>query len=102
MVNETRLGPGAARRPLSMLKKYGMLRSISSKGNCYDNAVAESFFSSFKNGIVHPLGLSHSGSGEEREAIISASTRVAVLICAAHPLSANKPDRISSRIVLGD
>jgi putative transposase len=36
-----------------MLKKYGMLRSISSKGNCYDNAVAESFFSSLKDGIVH-------------------------------------------------
>ena len=36
-----------------MLKKYGMLRSTSRKGNCYDNAVAESFFRSLKNGIVH-------------------------------------------------
>jgi putative transposase len=38
---------------LALLKKYGMLRSMSSKGNCYDNAVAESFFSSLKNEIVH-------------------------------------------------
>ena len=26
---------------------------MSGKGNCYDNAVAESFFSSLKNEIVH-------------------------------------------------
>lgn len=38
---------------LALLKKYGMLRSMSGKGSCYDNAVAESFFSSLKNEIVH-------------------------------------------------
>ena len=38
---------------LALLKKYGMLRSMSGKGNCYDNAVAESFFSSLKNELVH-------------------------------------------------
>jgi len=38
---------------LALLTKYGMLRSMSGKGNCYDNAVAESFFSSLKNEIVH-------------------------------------------------
>lgn len=38
---------------LALLKKYAMLRSMSGKGNCYDNAVAESFFSSLKNEIVH-------------------------------------------------
>jgi putative transposase len=38
---------------LALLKKYGMVRSMSAKGNCYDNAVAESFFSSLKNEIVH-------------------------------------------------
>ena len=38
---------------LALLKKYGMLRSMSAKGNCYDNAVVESFFSSLKNEIVH-------------------------------------------------
>ena len=30
-----------------------MVSSMSGKGNCYDNAVAESFFSSLKNEIVH-------------------------------------------------
>ena len=38
---------------LALLEKYGMLRSMSGKGNCYDNAVAESFFSSLKNELVH-------------------------------------------------
>ena len=38
---------------LALLKKYEMLRSMSGKGNCYDNAVAESFFSSLKNEIIH-------------------------------------------------
>ena len=38
---------------VDLLKKHGMLRSMSGKGNCYDNAVAESFFSSLKNEIVH-------------------------------------------------
>ena len=38
---------------VELLKKHGMLRSMSGKGNCYDNAVAESFFSSLKNEIVH-------------------------------------------------
>ena len=33
---------------LALLKKYRMLRRMSGKGNCYDNAVAESFFSSLK------------------------------------------------------
>jgi hypothetical protein len=33
-------------------------------------------------------------------AMISASTRMAVLICADPPLSANKPDKISSRLIV--
>jgi hypothetical protein len=37
-------------------------------------------------------------SSDTSLAMISASTRMAVLICAAPPLSANNPDRISSRI----
>ena len=40
-------------RYIALLQKYGMLRSMSGKGNCYDNAVAESFFSSLKNELVH-------------------------------------------------
>jgi transposase InsO family protein len=36
-----------------MLSRFGMLRSMSRKGNCYDNAAVESFFSSLKNEVVH-------------------------------------------------
>ena len=35
------------------LSRYGMVQSMSRKGNCYDNAVVESFFSSLKNEIIH-------------------------------------------------
>ena len=35
------------------LAKYGIAASMSRKGNCYDNAVAESFFSTLKNDLVH-------------------------------------------------
>lgn len=38
---------------VEMLKKHGMVQSMSRRGNCYDNAVAESFFSSLKNELVH-------------------------------------------------
>lgn len=37
----------------AMLKDYGMLASMSRKGNCWDNAVTESFFGSLKNERVH-------------------------------------------------
>lgn len=35
------------------LATLGMTPSMSRKGNCYDNAVAESFFSTLKNELVH-------------------------------------------------
>ncbi len=35
------------------LARYGMLCSMSRKGNCWDNAPAESFFNSLKNERVH-------------------------------------------------
>ena len=35
------------------LQKYGMVCSMSRKGNCWDNAPTESFFNSFKNERVH-------------------------------------------------
>ena len=38
---------------LRLIKQYGIVRSMSRKGNCYDNAVVESFFSSLKNEIIH-------------------------------------------------
>jgi putative transposase len=36
---------------LELLNRHCILR-MSRKGNCYDNAVVESFFSSLKNGII--------------------------------------------------
>ena len=36
-----------------LMKAHGMRPSMSAKGNCYDNACAESFFSSLKNELVH-------------------------------------------------
>ena len=35
------------------LSKYNMIQSMSSKGNCYDNAVAESFFSTLKKELIY-------------------------------------------------
>lgn len=36
-----------------LLDKYGIECSMSGKGNCYDNAPAESFFGTLKNELVH-------------------------------------------------
>ena len=35
------------------LTALGITPSMSRKGNCYDNAVAESFFSTLKNELIH-------------------------------------------------
>ena len=37
----------------AILKKYGFLQSMSRKGNCWDNAVAESFFHSIKTQMIY-------------------------------------------------
>jgi putative transposase len=36
-----------------ILTRHGLVASMSRRGNCYDNAVAESFFSTLKNELVH-------------------------------------------------
>jgi putative transposase len=36
-----------------LMQKNGMIASMSGRGNCYDNAVAESFFSNLKNELIH-------------------------------------------------
>jgi transposase InsO family protein len=37
----------------ALLQEHGIVCSMSRKGNCWDNAVAESFFSSLKRELVH-------------------------------------------------
>jgi len=37
-----------------LLHKYGITQSMSRKGNCWDNAVAESFFKTLKSNLVYP------------------------------------------------
>lgn len=37
----------------NLLNKYGIIQSMSKKGDCWDNAVAESFFHSLKTELVH-------------------------------------------------
>ena len=36
-----------------LLAQTGLVASMSRKGNCYDNAVVESFFSTLKNELIH-------------------------------------------------
>jgi transposase InsO family protein len=36
-----------------LLKAYGAQQSMSRRGNCWDNAVAESFFATLKKQAVH-------------------------------------------------
>jgi putative transposase len=43
----------ASRSYRDKLQAHGILASMSAKGNAYDNAVAESFFSNLKNELVH-------------------------------------------------
>jgi putative transposase len=37
----------------SELRRYGMLQSMSRKGDCWDNAVAESFFGTIKRELIY-------------------------------------------------
>jgi transposase InsO family protein len=36
-----------------LLKKFGIIQSMSAKGNCYDNAVSESFFHTLKTELIY-------------------------------------------------
>jgi transposase InsO family protein len=38
---------------LRIIKQHGIIQSMSRKGNCWDNAVAESFFHTLKNELIH-------------------------------------------------
>ena len=43
----------AASEYRALLLQHGVVPSMSGKGNCFDNAVAESFFSTLKNELIH-------------------------------------------------
>jgi transposase InsO family protein len=38
---------------LKIIQQHGIIQSMSRKGNCWDNAVAESFFATLKNELVY-------------------------------------------------
>ncbi|MEF9987437.1 MAG: DDE-type integrase/transposase/recombinase, partial [Bacteroidales bacterium] len=42
---------------IDLLNKYGVVRSNSRKGNCWDNAVAESFFKTLKTELIYRIGV---------------------------------------------
>jgi putative transposase len=52
------------------LQKARMLCSMSRKGNCWDNAVAESFFSTLKRELIYPNGI-FANKDEARSKIFS-------------------------------
>ena len=47
-----------------LLKLHGVVPSMSRKGNCHDNAVAESFFSNLKNELTHHIIFDDRASAE--------------------------------------
>ena len=51
-----------------LLQKHGVLASMSRKGNCHDNAAAESFFSNLKNEVMHDRLFA---SREEARAVVN-------------------------------
>lgn len=51
-----------------LLQTHGVLASMSRKGNCHDNAVAESFFSNLKNEAMHDRQFA---SRDEAKAVVN-------------------------------
>ena len=43
----------ACKATVNTLKSYSIIQSMSRKGNCWDNAVAESFFKSLKTELIY-------------------------------------------------
>ena len=51
----------------AVLRKHGLLISMSGKGNCYDNAVVETFFKTIKSELIWPVSWqTRSQAGRER------------------------------------
>ncbi|SHG94953.1 IS3 family transposase, partial [Chryseobacterium vrystaatense] len=43
----------ASKKFTKTIESYGVIRSMSRKGNCWDNAVSESFFKSLKTELIY-------------------------------------------------
>ncbi|MEG2334965.1 IS3 family transposase, partial [Chryseobacterium sp.] len=43
----------ASKKFVNTIESYGVIRSMSRRGNCWDNAVAESFFKSLKTELIY-------------------------------------------------
>lgn len=53
MIHSDRGVQYASRDFRAVLEKHGFIQSMSRKGNCWDNAVAESFFHTIKSQMIH-------------------------------------------------
>jgi len=53
VVHSDRGSQYASRAFTELLEEYGCVQSMSRRGNCWDNAVAESFFGSLKSELIH-------------------------------------------------
>jgi len=49
-----------------LLKRHGLTRSMSRKGDCWDNAVVESFFASLKRELVYPQQFKTRGEARQQ------------------------------------
>jgi len=47
-----------------LLKSHGFIQSMSRKGDCWDNAVAESFFHTLKTQLIYHIRINNFGEGE--------------------------------------
>ena len=56
IVHSDRGGQYASQAFTDLLQQHGFKQSMSRKGNCYDNAVAESFFKTLKTELIYPWG----------------------------------------------
>jgi putative transposase len=50
----------------ALLRKRGILISMSGRGNCYDNAIVETFFKTIKSELIWPVAWQSSPAGRKR------------------------------------
>lgn len=55
----------ASKSHRELTKKYSVMQSMSRKGNCWDNAVAESFFHSLKMELIYPTRFKNKKQGKQ-------------------------------------